>query len=126
MSLFAELLSIPGVIAVGEFSHRGELVTHAGLLDAQQARMAAVMCSANSLAIQMQAGMLDALVKRDDLLPVQGWIVQGGHFTVCVVGQRFCFLEQDTASLNQVVAVMQRTGKGGGVHGLEKSAESHA
>ncbi|CAK0765789.1 DUF2173 family protein [Gammaproteobacteria bacterium] len=110
MSLITQLLSIPGVIAAGEFSHRGERFTHAGLLDSQQARMASIMCSANSLAIHMQAGILGALVGEGGITPAQGWIVRGSHFTVCVIGQRFCFLEQETASLNQVVTLMKSTG----------------
>ncbi|CAK0779282.1 DUF2173 family protein [Gammaproteobacteria bacterium] len=110
MSLITQLLSIPGVIAAGEFSHRGERFTHAGLLDPQQARMASIMCSANSMAIHMQAGILDSLVGEGGLTPVRGWIVRGGHFTVCVMGQRFCFLEQESASLNQVVALMKAEG----------------
>ena len=110
MSVITQLLSIPGVIAVGEFSQRGELVTHGGLLDPHQARMAATMCNANSLAIHMQAGILDSLVGGGGLIPIQGWIVRGGHFTVCVVGQWFCFLEQETASLAHVIAVLRSEG----------------
>jgi len=107
MNLINQLLSMPGVIAAGEFSHRGERFTHAGLLDSQQARMASIMCSANSLAIHMQAGILASIVGEGGLTPAQGWIVQGHCFTVCVIGQRFCFLEQETASLNQVVTLMR-------------------
>ncbi len=110
MSIITQLLSIPGVIAVGEFSPRGELVAHGGLLDSHQARMAAVMCNANSLAIHMQAGILDSLVGGGGLVPIQGWIVRGSCFTVCVVGQRFCFLEQETASVGQVLALMRPVG----------------
>ncbi|CAK0746587.1 DUF2173 family protein [Gammaproteobacteria bacterium] len=111
MNLITKLLSIPGVIAAGEFSNRGERFTHAGLLDHQQARMASIMCSSNSLAINMQAGILTSLAGEGGLTPIRGWIVQGSHFTVCVVGQKFCFLEQETASLNQVFALMMADGE---------------
>ena len=101
-----KLLSIPGVIAAGEFSNRGECIHHVGLLDSHQARMAAIMCNANSLAINMQAGIMTSLVGEGGLTPIQGWMVQGSHFTVCVFGQKFCFLEHATTSLNQIINLM--------------------
>lgn len=101
-----KLLSMPGVIAVGEFNHRGECITHSGLLDQHQARMASIMCNANSLAINMQAGIMTSLVGEGGLTPVKGWIVKGSYFTVCVIEQKFCFLEQASASLNQIFNLM--------------------
>lgn len=106
MNIVTQLMAIPGVIAVGEFNQRGERLIHAGLLDVQQARMAAIMCNANSLAIQMQAGILKSLIGEGGITPIRGWIVQGSYFTVCVVGQWFCFLEHGTASVNQVLVLM--------------------
>jgi len=106
MNIVTQLMALPGVIAVGAFNNRGEYLTYAGLLDTQQVRLAAIMCNANSLAIQMQAGILKSLIGDGGLTPVRGWIVQGSHFTVCVVGNWFCFLEHQTASVNQIIALM--------------------
>lgn len=113
MRLLDTLLSIPGVIAAGEFSNRGEGFTHVGLLDPQQARMASIMCNANNLAIHMQAKILTSLVEGGGFTPIQGWMVRGSCFTVCVVAQRFCFLEQETSSINQVFALMMADGDEG-------------
>jgi roadblock/LC7 domain-containing protein len=68
--------------------------------------MASIMCNANNMTIHMQAKILTSLVEGGGFTPIQGWMVRGSHFTVCVVGQRFCFLEQEAASLNQVVSLM--------------------
>lgn len=104
--MHSSLLSTPGVIAVGEFSPRGDAFRHAGMLGPQQAHLASIMCRANTQAIQMQVAILNELGGSGGLSPVRGWIVQGAHFSVCVVGHRFCFLEQGTAPLSQVLARM--------------------
>ncbi len=108
MSLVVDLVAIPGVLAAGEFAYRGDGFTYQGLLDSEQARMASIMCRANSLAIHMQAGIVSSLVEKSGFSPPRGWVVQGNHFTVCVLGNHFCFLEQTSTSLNQVLALMRQ------------------
>jgi roadblock/LC7 domain-containing protein len=107
MSLISQLARMPGVLAAGEYSYRGDRFSYQGLLDEEQARQASIMCRANTLGINMQAGILTALVDDCGCAPPRGWLVRGGHFTVCVIGNVFCFLDNETASLNEVMRRMR-------------------
>ena len=39
--------------------------------------------------------------------PPQGWIVRGPAFTVCNIANLFCFIDNDSTSLNEVIALMR-------------------
>ena len=99
------LAAFHGVLAAGEFSQHGEGFSFAGLLAPEQARMAAIMCRANSESVRMQADLIDAY-GTSPMPPPRGWFVTSAHFTVCVVGTLFCFIDNATGSLNQVMAEM--------------------
>ena len=100
------LVSLDGVLAAGEFVPHSDSYRYAGLLEPAQARMAAVMCRANSEAVHMQADLIDSYATGIALPPPRGWIVSADHFSVCVLGTLFCFLENATGSLNQVMRAM--------------------
>lgn len=105
--LASELLNQPGVIAAGEYSYRGDRFTHKGALDDEMARMAAIMCRATTMSEHMQVGMLEQFRPGSGSAPPQGWIVRGPRFSVCNVANVFAFLANDSASLNQVMALMR-------------------
>jgi roadblock/LC7 domain-containing protein len=107
MSNVSQLASLAGVLAAGEFSYRGDRFSYEGLLETDQARLASIMCRANTLAVNMQTDILESFKPRCGCLPPQGWFVRGGHFTVCVVANLFCFLDNASGDLNQVTARMR-------------------
>lgn len=108
MSVTAELANEPGVIAAGEYSYRGDRFSYKGRINDEMARMAAIMCRATSMSEHMQVGMLEAHCPDCGSSPPQGWIVHGPGFTVCNVANVFCFLDNRTASLNAIVALMRK------------------
>lgn len=107
MSVTAALANVPGVIAAGEYSYRGDRFSCKGQLSDEMARMAAIMCRATTMSEHMQVGMLASFCPDCTGPHPQGWIVRGPAFTVCNVANVFCFLDNNSASLNSVMALMR-------------------
>lgn len=107
MDIVSELVAIPGVIAAGEYSYRGDRFTFEGQLDNEKARMASIMCRATTMAVHMQADMMKSLGSDCGCAPARGWNVHGEHFSVCVIANVFCFIDNKGASLNQVMQLMR-------------------
>jgi roadblock/LC7 domain-containing protein len=107
VSALAELFEQPGVIAVGEYSYRGDRFSAKGQLSEDMARMASIMCRATTMSEHMQAGMLHHFCPDCGFAPPRGWIVRGPNFTVCNVANVFCFIDNNSSSLNTVVAIMR-------------------
>ena len=108
MSVAAELAKMPGVIAAGENSYRGDRFSYKGQMNDEMARMAAIMCRATTMSEHMQVGMLEQHCPGCGSSPPQGWIVRGPAFTVCNVANVFCFIDNQKASLNTVMALMRK------------------
>ena len=108
MSIITELASRPGVIAAGEYSYRGDRFTSKGELSEEHARMASIMCRATNLSAHMQTRFLAMSMDPCPLNPASGWSVRGPHFTVCVMANVFCFLDNTAGSLNEVMGLMHK------------------
>jgi len=108
MSVAAELANMPGVVAAGEYSYRGDRFTFKGQISDEMARMAAIMCRATTMSEHMQVGMLEQYCPGCGSSPPQGWIVRGPAMTVCNIANVFCFIDNDRSSLNAVVALMRK------------------
>ena len=106
--LTAELIDQSGVIAVGEYSYRGDRFSYKGEINEEMARMAAIMCRATTMSEHMQAGMIEQFCPGCGGSPPHGWIVRGPRFTVCNVANVFAFLHNQAASLNDIMALMQK------------------
>ena len=103
-----QLASLDGVLAAGEFSYHGEGFSYAGLLEPEQARMAAIMCRANTEAVTMQADLIDDYSEQSVAPTPRGWMVTSEHFSVCVVGTLFCFIDNASGSLNEVMRELEK------------------
>ena len=108
MSVYSELAGMQGVIAAGEYAYRGDRYNHKGQLSDEMARMAAIMCRATTMSEHMQLAMLEQSCPDCGGSPPVGWLVRGPAFTVCNVANVFCFIQNEAASLNQVVALMRK------------------
>jgi len=108
MSILAELLSKPGVIAAGEYAYRGDRFSCKGALDQELARLASIMCRATTMAATMQGEMIAAFRPQCGIAPVRGWLVRGPQYTVCVMANVFCFLDNVTGSPNAVLHFMRQ------------------
>lgn len=116
MSLIQNLSRMPGVLAAGEYSYRGDRFTFAGQLTDELARMASIMCRATTMASHMQVDMMKSLGSDCGCAPARGWMVRGQQFSVCVIGNVFCFLDHRAANLNEVMQLLieqvpQQTGQ---------------
>jgi len=100
-------MAIPGVIAAGEYAYRGDRFSYEGALTDEFARMASILCRANTLSVSMQSEILDSFAENCGCRPVQGWIVRGAQVTVCAVGNYFSFIENREDLLNSVMTIMR-------------------
>ncbi len=107
MSIVPELAAMDGVIAAGEYSYRGDRFTCEGEMNDDMARMASIMCLSTSLAVHMQMDMIKNLGHECGCIPSRGWIVSGENFSVCVIANHFCFIENGSASLNTIMSYMR-------------------
>lgn len=107
MSIITELATMPGVIAAGEYSYRGDRFSYEGQLDEEKARMASIMCRATTMAVHMQTDMMKSLNADCGCAPSRGWIVKGANFSVCVIANVFCFVDSGSASLNEIMKIMR-------------------
>ncbi|MDH5179626.1 MAG: DUF2173 family protein [Gammaproteobacteria bacterium] len=107
MNIISELALMPGVIAAGEYSYRGDRFSYEGQLNEEMARMASIMCRATTMAVHMQTDMMKSLSADCGCAPARGWMVQGQQFSVCVIANYFCFLDNTAASINEVMQIMR-------------------
>lgn len=107
MAILSELSALPGVTAVGEYSYRGDRFSYKGNLDEEQARMASIMCRATTMSVHMQADICGSFCAHCGIVPGRGWMVRGPRYSVCVYANVFCFIDNDKASLNQVMQVLR-------------------
>ncbi len=107
MSIVPDLAAIEGVIAAGEYSYRGDRFTCEGEMNEEMARMASIMCRSTTMAVHMQMDMIKTLGYQCGCTPARGWVVNGDKYSVCVVANHFCFIENNSASLNRIIAFMR-------------------
>ena len=107
MNIISELATMPGVIAAGEYSYRGDRFSYEGHLDEEKARMASIMCRATTMAVHMQMDMIKNLGYECGCTPSRGWMVRGDHFSVCAIANYFCFIDNNAASINEVMNLMR-------------------
>jgi roadblock/LC7 domain-containing protein len=107
MNIVKQLMAISGVVAAGEFAFRGDRFSYEGALTDEFARMASILCRANTLAINMQTEMVDSFAEGCGCRPVQGWIAHGNLVSICVVGNYFAFIENRDELLNDVMTIMR-------------------
>jgi roadblock/LC7 domain-containing protein len=108
MRIISQLMQIPGVIAAGEYAYRGDRYSYEGNLPPEYARMASILCRANTLSMNMQVELFSSFAPEDcGCKPLQGWIVRGRDLSVCVVGNIFCFCQNTPGLLNDVMTIMR-------------------
>lgn len=114
LRIISQLMKIPGVMAAGEYAYRGDRYSYEGNLPDEYARMASILCRANTLSVNMQSEMLSSFAQNCGCRPVQGWIVRGKNVSVCVVGNYFCLADNRQGLLNDVMTIMRA--KVGDIH----------
>jgi roadblock/LC7 domain-containing protein len=95
------LMSLPGAVAVGEFTPDGKLVRYKGLLSPQAAEMAAMMCGTTSSLFAKQSGEFSEKTGMK-WTPFKGFAVSAGEFSVCAAGNTGLFVETSKADFNKI------------------------
>lgn len=109
MGLVRDLMAQPGVLAAGEYSYRGDRFSYDGNLTPEMARMASIMCRATHMGVHMECDMLGVFCPGCGLVPSRGWAVRGPRFSVCVMANFFCFLENVDGTMNAVLRCMHES-----------------
>lgn len=108
MTVVADLMGKPGVIAAGEYTYKQELSYYEGKLSAEQANMLAIMCYSTTKGVAMEGDMLVNLNPQGGIQPLRGWVMRGPERTLCVMANVFCLIDNQTASLNQILSFMRQ------------------
>lgn len=106
MSVISDLVSRPGVIAAGEYSFRGDRFSYEGNMTDEMARMASIMCRSTSLGVHMEADMLSKAFPGTGLTPGKGWAMRGPEYSVCVMSNVFCFMQNGQKAFDDTVHYM--------------------
>jgi len=106
MNLIDELANHSGVMAAGVYTFRGDRFSYKGELTEELARMASIMCRTTSMSLHMQIDILKQMGHDCGCAPAQGWMVKGKNLTVCVRGNVFCFVENQSNQLNNVMKLL--------------------
>lgn len=87
-----ELMTLPGVVMAAEFGDDGSLVDVRGNIERRIAEMAARMIASTNRTFKQHA---EQFTKESGMkwIPVLGWAVTGGDYTVAVMGKRGVFVE---------------------------------
>lgn len=107
MRIISQLMAMPGVVAAGEYAYRGDRFSYEGALTPELARMASILCRANTLSTNMQTEIFGQFAENCGCRPAQGWIVHGRDLSVCVIGNIFCFVQNTAGAINDVMALMR-------------------
>lgn len=112
-SLIEELLALPGAVAAGGFTFRGDQYEYQGLISDAEADVVAKMARATLEAVRMQGDILKMFttvcspgVKECGLAGGKGFAIRGTERTVCVVSNAFCIFDHHVIGLNSVLCLM--------------------
>ncbi len=112
-SLIDALIKLPGVVATGGFTYRGDQTVCHGQLSEIEADTLAKAARATLEVMRMQGDILQMLttvcaprVKDCGLQGGKGFAFRGPLRTVCVVSNVFCIINNKEASLTPVLRLM--------------------
>lgn len=100
-----KLMSLPGAVAVGEFTPEGKLLRYKGELTKEAAEMAAAMCGATSAMFSKQTVEFSEKTGMK-WTPFKGFAVSAGAFSVCAAGNIGVFVETEKADFNKIFSAL--------------------
>lgn len=115
MSIVAELMNQPGVVAAGEYAFRGDRYSYRGQLTEDQARMCTILCRASTMGVVMQGRMAEIASPGAGIAP-RGWAMRGPEHALCVVGNVFCLMQNRPGTLDAVLARLNAAMAGVDMH----------
>ncbi|MBW1806679.1 MAG: DUF2173 family protein [Deltaproteobacteria bacterium] len=96
------LMEKDGVVAAGQFAEDGSVVRAVGQLNPEEMKRVAKICAEHSRGAQ---AMTDELDKETPLewKGLNGWVLWGGKYALCVSGDTGVFVESTRADFNQLL-----------------------
>ena len=96
------LMKIPGVVAAGQFDSEGNIIRRSGEFDDAVRTQIARMNAEHTKNFHVTAQNLGQLT---DLkwIPMVGWMMWGGKYTLCVVHNNCLIIETKRADFNQLM-----------------------
>jgi roadblock/LC7 domain-containing protein len=96
-----KIMTLPGAVAVGEFTQEGKLVRYKGQLTKEAAEMAAMMCGLTSAMFSKQTAEFSEKTGMN-WTPFKGFAVTAGEYSVCAAGNIGAFVETKKADFNKI------------------------
>ncbi len=105
------LMNLGGAIASSEFGSNGEMVASMGDTSEEHAEIIELMGAANMLMDKMETKMEAhgrAERRAVECVPVKGWAVSAGDYSICVMGNAGVFVETDKADFKRIFKTLGR------------------
>lgn len=96
------LMKIPGVVAVGQFDSEGKIIRKTGDIPDNVREQIALMNAEQKNNLNDNAQTLGQLTGLE-WTPMNGWIMWGGRYALCVIHQNCLIIEAKRADFNQLV-----------------------
>lgn len=106
MSRTTELVKLPGTVAAAMYSRKGYLEESDGELTAAEAAEIASLCTAITMTLEMQCGLLDRLAGKPGWAGCYGWMTWGPTMSLVTVHDSTCIVHSQHASFNDVFRAM--------------------
>lgn len=105
--MLKRLLALDGVMAVCKFRDDGSFVEGYGMLEQQHMEGLAKFALEYKRLVQSNADQLSMFTQLNGWTPPGGWMVRSQQSTVCSVGNLVCLVDNNEASVNEVIGAMQ-------------------
>ncbi len=118
------LMKQPGVVAAGQFDDKGNIVRSVGEFPKGAMEQIAHICKRDQKMMRRTAAMLQ---DASDLawLPMNGWMMWGGNYALCIVQSTGVIVDAARADFNQLmVDLFLPEPTGAKPHGWEKSVSA--
>lgn len=105
--MLKKLLVLDGVTAVCRFQDDGSMIESAGMLPQPLLERLAQFAHWYRRMIASNTDLLALFSQSNGWTPSRGWMVRGHEATVCSVGNLACLVENNEASLNEIMQTLE-------------------
>lgn len=105
--MLKKLLVLDGVTAICRFQDDGTMIDAAGLMPQPLLERLAKFAHWYRRMISSNTDLLALFAQSNGWTPSRGWMVRGHSATVCSVGNLACLVENNEASINQVMQTLE-------------------
>jgi len=96
------LIKIPGVVAVGQCDSEGNIIRKVGKIPLKAREQISKMNAEQTKKFNASAQIMDQLTDLE-WTPMNGWMMWGGKYALCVVHNNCLIIEAKRADFNQLM-----------------------